>query len=418
MLYAAWKETARSHGEELALIDLGSGRQWSFRQLAEEAENLPAPEPIIFPSGQGHEFIFEVLRAWHHGRTVCPLDGGQQPPSLEKWPDGCVHFKTTSGSLGAPQIIAFTGAQLQADAANITAAMGLRSDWPNLGVISLAHSYGFSNLVLPLLCHGIPLILLPSRLPEAIRDACARFPHLTLPAVPALWRIWHEAGVLSPAIKLAISAGAPLPLGLEQEIYQRSSVKIHNFYGASECGGICYDASTVPRKTDDYAGQPLPGVELEQDAEGCLIVKSAAVGETYWPNPSPALGRGRFYASDRVEICDRRVFLKGRRGEVIHVAGQKIAPECIEQMILRHPGVRECVVFGVPDPGAVRNEAMVACVAGQEGLQPEALKHFLQQTLPAWQLPRHWHFLATLADPERGKISRAKWRERFLAGQL
>ena len=49
--------------------------------------------------------------------------------------------------------------------------MGLRPDWPNLGVISLAHSYGFSNLVLPLLLHGIPLILAPSPLPEAVRQA-------------------------------------------------------------------------------------------------------------------------------------------------------------------------------------------------------------------------------------------------------
>jgi long-chain acyl-CoA synthetase len=40
--------------------------------------------------------------------------------------------------------------------------MGLRPDWPNLGVISLAYSYGFSNLVLPLLLHGIPLFLAPS----------------------------------------------------------------------------------------------------------------------------------------------------------------------------------------------------------------------------------------------------------------
>ena len=52
--------------------------------------------------------------------------------------------------------------------------MGLRADWPNLGVISLAHSYGFSNLILPLLLHGIPLILAPAPLPEIIRRAAER----------------------------------------------------------------------------------------------------------------------------------------------------------------------------------------------------------------------------------------------------
>ena len=90
--------------------------------------------------------------------------------------------------------------------------MGLRADWPNLGVISLAHSYGFSNLVLPLLLHGIPLILAPAPLPEIIRRAAENEQSITLAAVPAMWRAWHEAGAIPQNVRLAISAGAPLPL--------------------------------------------------------------------------------------------------------------------------------------------------------------------------------------------------------------
>ena len=54
---------------------------------------------------------------------------------------------------GNPRAILFTVSQLMADATNIVDTMGLRADWPNLGVISLAHSYGFSNLITPLLLH-------------------------------------------------------------------------------------------------------------------------------------------------------------------------------------------------------------------------------------------------------------------------
>ena len=105
------------------------------------------------------------------------------------------------------RLIAFKAEQLMADVSHIVATMGLRADWPNLGIISLAHSYGFSNLVLPLLLHGIPLILAPSRLPESLRQASGQFDCLTLPAVPALWRVWRDAGVITPSIKLGISAG-------------------------------------------------------------------------------------------------------------------------------------------------------------------------------------------------------------------
>src|SRR5206468_3868811 len=123
-----------------------------------------------------------------------------------------------------------------ADAENIVQTMGLRPEWPNIGMISLAHSYGFSNLVTPLLLHGIPLIVSHSGLPEALRSAMRSGPgSYTVPAVPALWRAWHEAGILSPSICLGISAGAPLPLQLEKEVFECSRFKIHNFYGASEC---------------------------------------------------------------------------------------------------------------------------------------------------------------------------------------
>jgi acyl-coenzyme A synthetase/AMP-(fatty) acid ligase len=418
MLYAAWQETARSRRDELALIDLGDGRRWTFAQLEAAGEAGAAGGPVIHPSGGGCAFIFDVLRAWRTGRVVCPLDHGHAAPVLPPLPPEWVHLKTSSGSAGTPQMIAFTAGQLAADARNIVAAMGLRPEWPNLGVISLAHSYGFSNLVLPLLLHGVPLVLLPSRLPEAVRRASLKFSSLTLPAVPALWRVWHGADGICPAVKLAISAGAPLPVALETAVFNRTGIKIHNFYGASECGGICYDPSEIPRARDQDVGEPLPGVTLETHSDGCLVVSSEAVGQTYWPNPSPALGCGRFQTGDRAELLDGRVFLRGRRGDVINLAGRKIAPESIEQAILRHPGVRDCVVFGVPDPDGARGETIAACVSAGGELAEETLKRFVEKSLPDWQMPRHWWFVADLAAGERGKISRAKWRERFLASNF
>ncbi|HEX4119122.1 MAG TPA: class I adenylate-forming enzyme family protein [Verrucomicrobiae bacterium] len=419
MLYAAWKEIARSRGGELALVDVAAGREWTFAQLEAEGERRSAEEAVIYPCGAGGEFIFDVLRAWRANRVVCPLDQGQAAPALPPLPRGWLHLKTSSGtSTGTPQMIAFTEAQLAADARNIVETMGMRPDWPNLGVISLAHSYGFSNLVLPLLLHGVPLILLPSRLPEAVRQACQKYSSLTLPAVPALWRVWHEAEGICPAVKLAISAGAPLPVALETAIFKRTGVKVHNFYGASECGGICYDASDAPRTSSEDVGVALRGVALQTDAEGCLGVISQAAGETYWPKSSVALGGGKFQTGDRAELRDGRVFLRGRRGDVINLAGRKVAPELIEQAILRHPGVRDCVVFSVPEPDGARGETIAACVAARGELTEESLRRFVGDSLPDWQAPRHWWFVAEIEEAERGKISRARWRERFLASKL
>jgi acyl-CoA synthetase (AMP-forming)/AMP-acid ligase II len=413
MLYERWRQTAAARPGELALRDGASGRCWTFAQLADEAERHAAPEGLVHPQGQGPEFIFTVLAAWREKRVVWPLEPAPSLPLITPPPRHCTHLKSTSGTAGSPRLAAFTPEQLAADADNIVATMGLSADQPNLGVVSLAHSYGFSNLIMPLLLYGIPLILAPSVLPEAIRLAAANEKCLTLAAVPAMWRSWHEARAIPPNIGLAISAGAPLPLALEREIFQSCGLKVHNFYGASECGGIAYDASDTPREDNALAGTPLRDVKLSLNDDGCLRVQSRAVGETYWPQATEALGGGHFQTTDVAELCDGMVFLRGRVSDQINVAGRKLWPETVERALLAHPRVRECLVLGAPSSHAERTETVIAVVAGTA--TEAELKEFLLETLPAWQVPREWHFVDSLTAGSRGKISRAEWRQRLMA---
>src|SRR5436190_419321 len=200
MLYERWRKIAREYENEFALRDLALGQEWTFGQLAKLTEKAELPKAALaYPEGSGAEFVFSVLRAWRAGQVVCPLESGQKPPRVRSIPPGVVHLKLTSATTGAQKLVALTPPQLMADAENIVATMGLRAEWPNLGVISLAHSYGFSNLITPLLLHGIPLILTPSALPEALRQVNHGFP-LTIPAVPALWQIWHDARVINDKV--------------------------------------------------------------------------------------------------------------------------------------------------------------------------------------------------------------------------
>jgi acyl-coenzyme A synthetase/AMP-(fatty) acid ligase len=412
MLYELWRNVAAQRRGEFALADLASGRRWTFGQLLAAGEAQETDGGVfVCPQGQSPAFILALLSAWRSGKIACPLDSGQTTPAVPPPPEGCIHLKWTSATTGAPRLIAFTGEQLASDAARIVAAMGLHPDWPNLGVISLAHSYGFSNLVLPLLLHGIPLILAPSPLPEIVRRAAATQSGVTLAAVPALWRAWHEAGGVPPQVRAAISAGAPLPLTLEQEVFAVSGIKIHNFYGASECGGIAYDAAAAPRADAALAGAPMPGISLALNDEGCLTIRSDSAGQTYWPEEGGALGGGKYQSSDLAELRDGLVFLPGRLSDQINVAGRKVAPDTIERALLAHPRVRECLVFGAPSPDAGREEMIVAVVAGSAG--ETELKQFLLETLPAWQAPRRWCFVPSLTPDARGKMSRAQWRRRF-----
>lgn len=415
MLYERWQQIVANQRQDVALIDALSGQRWRFADLARDAENGGPVEGPVFPKGICHEFIIAILRAWRSDAIACPVEQGQIPPAgLTSAPAGCVHFKTTSASTGAPRLIAFTAAQLAADADQIVVTMGLRRDWPNLGVISLAHSYGFSNLVLPLLLHGIPLILVKAPLPESVRQAARLVPEITVAAVPALWRAWLRASAIPANVRLAISAGAALPLALEQEVYDHCQLKIHNFYGASECGGIAYDRTLSPRADATCVGAPMENVTLSMNEEGCLRVRSAAVGLTYWPEPDETLSCGTFQTSDLAEWEEGRIRLRGRRSDLINVAGRKVSPESIERVLAMHPHIADCVVFGVPSAEIERGETIVACVHANAKTSIESLREHLLSQLPSWQVPRDWWFVAALPANTRGKHSRAQWRQEYL----
>jgi long-chain acyl-CoA synthetase len=417
-LYERWISIAKRNPGEIALLDGTAGRSWTFDELRSEAEQGEERRPIAFCSGHDAGFVLSVLRAWRAGKPACPLESGQPAPNPGEIPRKFAHLKLTSASTGLAKCVAFTAHQLAADPANIVSTMGLRSDWPNLACISLSHSYGFSNFVLPLLLHGIPLVIIPAPLPEVILRASASFSGVTLAAVPALWRAWMQSGSIPRNVKLAISAGAPLPLELEQQIFEHHGLKIHNFYGSSECGGIAYDRSEVPRSDPSFAGTAMDNVRLTLSSAGTLAVESHAVGETYWPETEINLRAPRFETTDLAEISEGRVFLRGRATDLINVAGRKVAPESIEAALRQHRAVHECVVFGVIDAANDRTETIVGCVHLAEKTDTAGLVRFLSERLPNWQIPRRWWFTTELLPNARGKISRAEWRRRFLGSSV
>jgi acyl-coenzyme A synthetase/AMP-(fatty) acid ligase len=155
-------------------------------------------------------------------------------------------------------------------------------------------------------------------------------------------------------------------------------------------------------------------VKVEIGGNGALVVRSRAVGETYWPEPEPALGGGIFRTCDLAEIKDGEICLRGRTDDHINVAGRKVSPTIIEQALREHEAVAECVVFGVPSGNVDRMDLIVACVAADRPSSKDELKQFLLQKLPAWQVPREWWFVESIGSNGAGKPSRAKWRRDFL----
>ena len=392
MPYLRWLEISRRHAARPAIFD--GDRVLTFAALAAAVSHAPPATAPVIARGGGLEFFVEILRAWRDGQAVIPVERDAPEPVLHRPPPaGTCLVKYTPGASGIPRGIFLNAAQVAADGDRIVGAMGLTPATPNLAVISLAHSYGFSNVVLPLVMHGVPVHLAPVPFPRMIEEIFKQHPALVVPAVPSMWRAWHRAGILKGApISLALSAGAPLALALENDVFAASGLKIRNFYGASECGGISFDTTGTPRDSAGEVGTPLPGVQVSIGRDGRLLVESSSVATGYDdPREDDLLENGAYLTRD-LGFLDAagKIHLTGTLGGAINVAGRKVSPAKVEAALLSTGLLRRVKVFGIPSNDPERFEEIVALVEPQSGISLDDLKAAAAGKLQNWELPRHW----------------------------
>lgn len=340
--------------------------------------------------------------------TIPPIDWGDRQPTL---------LKLTSGTTAAPRAIRFRSDQLLADCEQICDTMGITDRDLNFAVIPVSHSYGFSNLITPLLARGVSMVLSSDRMPRAVLDDLARTRATVFPGMPVFYLAFSEMSDAPdlPELRLCVSAGAPLPLPVAQKFRKKFGHTIHSFYGSSECGGICYDRAAALVEAG-FVGPPMNDVELETIDPAApasqVRVRSAAAGDGYFPEPDETkLSGGCFLPDDLLVSRTGGLAIVGRVSDVINVAGKKVNPAEVEAALLGFPGVREAAVFGLRS--SLRNEEVAACVAAEESVREQALLEFCRQRLSGWQVPKRVYFVAALPVTERGKISRRALAERY-----
>lgn len=321
-------------------------------------------------------------------------------------------IKLTSGTTGAPRAVLFNTTQLAADCDAICSTMGIGPKDRNFGVIAFSHSYGFSNLVTPLLCHGVAVIASGDALPRAIINGVARAQATVLPAVPAIFDSMAALEGEMPTLRLCISAGAPLRMAVADAFRDRFGVKLHSFYGASECGGICYDRSNDSITTDGFVGTPMDNVIVERreaTLEASLVrITTTAVGIGTVPisEDGGLDGLGTFCPADLLAGDALGGFrIVGRLSDWINIAGRKLDPAEVEDVLRALPGVHDAVVIGLDD--SRRGQKVCALVAGDSSIVSlESLQRHCKSLLQRWQIPREIRVVAALPTNARGKISR------------
>lgn len=431
-LLHAWEETVRRRGGRPAVMQASDRHSCTFRQLDGRAagwlaNHLPPAglegRAVVFsaPNGIGWFSIFVgLLRG---GATIVPLDAAEPPGAQLRlaetlragyWWDGarlvplpnslryrrpaCL-IKLTSGTNGIPRPLAFTPAQLLADAGQVAATMGIRPGDLNYALIPLGHSYGLGNLTIPLVALGVPLVCGAAPLPHAIAEDFRRWRPTVFPCVPAVWRALAASDVEPESmrsLRLPISAGAPLPAEVARDFVARFGLRLHNFYGSSETGGIAFDR-TGNATLAGGVGSALQGVRITRLRGERVRVCSAAV---FTRGNRRVRGRlGCWTPPDRVTVGPRgELRLAGRRGAVAKIAGRRVSLAEVELRLRSLAGVREAWVQVGPGPDAVLGAALATDRPVAE------LRSELLPTTAAWKIPKKWILLPSLPLTARGKV--------------
>lgn len=296
-----------------------------------------------------------------------------------------------------------------------------------LSPLPLFHSYGLNLSVLTVLAAGASEHIMEKFSPQQALDLLQTGKYSILPGVPTMFHyLLHraqESGIESlGAVRLCISAGAIMPATLNRAFEERFKTRLLDGYGITETSTMVTMNWLHGARPMGSCGLPLPGLAVRivdpssiQDVpigeEGELIVRGPNLMQGYHNKPTEtasALRNGWYHTGDLAK-SDPAGYLTitGRIKELIIRGGQNIAPAEIEEVVVRHPLVKDCAIVGVKH--ATLGEVPCLFVVPKEAeIDIPALMDFCRAHLSAYKIPEATHVVAEIPRTGSGKIMRFK----------
>jgi acyl-CoA synthetase (AMP-forming)/AMP-acid ligase II len=204
-----------------------------------------------------------------------------------------------------------------------------------------------------------------------------------------------------------------------EEIFQKRFLPV---WGSTETTGI---ALATPPEGDYIVGslgKPVPGYEVKvistggRDADvnetGELVISGPGVVQGYFNLPEDTehtFRHGDCYTGDMVRKDEEGFYhFLGRRSGLMKVAGLKVYPLEVENVLLKHPEIEEAVVISLPD--SLRGEIPKAFVVPRKDadLDQNDILDFCRDHLADYKVPHQIEVRSELPRTEAGKVSYAE----------
>ncbi|MEM2134866.1 MAG: AMP-binding protein [Candidatus Jordarchaeaceae archaeon] len=223
------------------------------------------------------------------------------------------------------------------------------------------------------------------------------------------------------SLRLCVSGGAPVPLGVFEKFKEVTGCELLEGYGLSETiSQVTINPLDRPKRGS--VGIPVFDVdakivdietgtkELALGEEGEIIFKGPQVMKGYWNQPEltkATIRDGWIYTGDIAKMDeDGYIYIVGRKKEMLIVSGYKVWAAEVEQLLKKHPAVYQAAIVGVPDPqlGEKVKAYVVLRPDYKDRVTEEKLREWAKRKMADYKCPKEIEFVNQLPRSGSGKI--------------
>jgi acyl-CoA synthetase (AMP-forming)/AMP-acid ligase II len=285
--------------------------------------------------------------------TIDPADGARSPQSTGRTAGHELYERLRRA--GTPGLVLFssgTTGRSKASVLDFAKVIGkygkARKPKRTLGFLNIDHIGGI-NTLLHTLSQGGTLVTLADRTPDTVCAAIGDHHIEILPTTPTFLNMLLISGAYArhdlESLELITYGTEPMPIGVLRRLNAAlPGVRFKQTYGLSELGIM-----STKSRGDDSLWVKLGGAGFDYRVrDGILWIRSDMAMLGYLNAPAPFDDDGYFNTQDAVETDGEYVRILGRKSEIINVAGEKVYPSEVENVLLELPFVADATVAGRP----------------------------------------------------------------------
>jgi oxalate---CoA ligase len=356
------------------------------------------------------------------------LDGASRTPTgaRQAGPDDIALVLHTSGTTSRPKIVPLAHRNVCASAKNVSESLGLTGSDRGLVIMPLFHIHGLIAALLAPLSVGGEVCCSTGFNALKFFGWLSDVQPTWYTGVPTmhqaiLLRAPGNADVIrNHRLRFIRSSSSSMPVKVISDLESLFGVPVIEAYGMTEAAHQMASNALPPRPRKAGTVGPAAGPEVRvadtrgdtvpPGATGEIVIRGPNVMKAYENNPkanADAFYGEWFRTGDQGTMDeDGYITITGRLKEIINRGGEKISPREVDEILMEHPAVHQCVTFGMPHD--MLGEEVAAAIVLKQGAaaSDKELREFAKAKLADFKVPKKILILAEIPVGATGKLQR------------